>query len=81
MDILKTALLEMCRKNKKAFFYPEDILKIMFPEDWDQFLPELKSLLEELLQEGEVVLKSKDPKIQFSELGNYSIKIKCNTKP
>ena len=81
MDILKTALLEMCRKNKKEFFYPEDILKIMYPEDWDKFLPDLKSLLEELLKKEEILLKSEDSKIQLSELGNYSIKIKCNTKP
>ncbi|MBN3582116.1 hypothetical protein JYB64_06935 [Algoriphagus aestuarii] len=81
MDILKTALLEMCRKNKKRFFYPEEILKIMYPEDWNQFIPELEKVVNELLKKGEIELNQENPQMPISELGSYSFKIKCNSKP
>jgi len=74
MNILETALLEMCRERKKEFFYPEDIIRQMYPEDWKHFLPELDSLIKYLLRIGQV-------EIQDSKIENGRIKIRCLTKP
>lgn len=81
MDILKTALLEMCRKKKRSFFYPDLILQEMFPEDWKHFYPELTSLIKSLHQGREIELDQAPSDDLFSDIINRTIKIRCLGKP
>ncbi len=81
MDILETALKEMCRKRKKEFFYPEDIIREMYPEDWMRFLPDLETLIKSLLDQGVIEIENSASEVQFSLHGNEGFKIRCLAKP
>ena len=52
MEVLRTAILEMCRQKKSNTFCPSEVAKMMFPEDWEQFLEEVRSVAMEMNQEG-----------------------------
>ncbi|MDI1321095.1 MAG: DUF3253 domain-containing protein [Algoriphagus sp.] len=52
MEVLRTAILEMCRQTKKDGFYPAEVLKLMFPQDWEQFLEEIITVALEMYKEG-----------------------------
>lgn len=52
MEVLRTAILEMCRQKKNNTFCPSEVVKRMFPEDWDLFLEEVRSVVLEMNQEG-----------------------------
>lgn len=56
MDVLKTAILEMCRQKKNQDFCPSEVVKLMFPEDWEQFVEEVNSSAIELNREGLILL-------------------------
>ncbi|WP_296702732.1 hypothetical protein [Algoriphagus sp.] len=81
MDILETALLEMCRKRKKIFFNAEDIIREMFPEDWEHFLPELESLIISFYKSGKIEIEDSPNENPVSIKMNRSLRIKCITKP
>ncbi len=52
MEVLRTAILEMCRQKKNSAFYPSEVAKRMFPEDWPLFLEEVRSVALEMNREG-----------------------------
>ncbi|MBN3519134.1 hypothetical protein JYB62_03890 [Algoriphagus lutimaris] len=81
MDILKTALMEMCRKKKKSFFYPDLIIQEMYPEDWTHFYPELALLIASLLQGSTIELEGQPSEDLFKDIVNRTIKIRCLGKP
>lgn len=81
MDILKTALLEMCRKKKRSFFYPDLIIQEMYPEDWRHFYPELVSLIRSLLQKSSIELEGQGSEDLYQDIVNRAIKIRCLGKP
>lgn len=56
MDVLKTAILEMCRQKKNEDFCPSDVVKLMFPEDWEQFVEEVNSTALEMNREGLILI-------------------------
>jgi hypothetical protein len=68
MEVLRTAILEMCRQKKNDPFCPSDVVKRMFPEDWEEFLEEVKSVAMELNREGSILIlqneKPIDPESQ-----------------
>lgn len=68
MEVLRTAILEMCRQKKNNPFCPSEVVQRMFPEDWEQFLEEIKSVAVEMNREGLILItqngKSIDPNSQ-----------------
>lgn len=56
MDVLKTAILEMCRQKKNEAFCPSEVLKLMFPEDWEQFIEEVNATAREMSREGLILI-------------------------
>ncbi len=56
MEVLRTAILEMCRQTKKGGFYPAEVLKLMFPQDWEQFLEEIITVALEMYKEGLILI-------------------------
>lgn len=56
MKVLKTAILEMCRQMKNNTFCPSEVVTRMFPEDWEQFLEEVRSVAIEMNQEGLILI-------------------------
>lgn len=54
MDVLKTALLEMCRKRGEATFCPSEVARQLYPEDWRNFMDEVRMEAMTLYRAGKV---------------------------
>ncbi|MDF2158033.1 DUF3253 domain-containing protein [Algoriphagus sp. CAU 1675] len=69
MDILETAILEMCRKQKGKSFCPSEVVQQMFPEDWSLFMEDVLEAMMGLYrrdrilvtQNGEPVSRDRTP--------------------
>ncbi len=51
MEVLRTAILDLCRRKKGKSFHPSEVVRQMFPEDWELFLPDLHTELIAMQQE------------------------------
>ncbi len=60
MEVLKTAILEMCRQEKEEFFCPSEVLKSMFPQDWNQFMEEIITVALDMEREGLIEVTQKE---------------------
>lgn len=52
MEVLRTAILEMCRQKKESAFCPSEVVKWIFPVDWEHFQKEIRSVALEMNREG-----------------------------
>ncbi len=52
MEILRTAILDMLRQRKGEGFTSAEVIKQMYPEDWEHFMPEINKEAELLSTEG-----------------------------
>jgi hypothetical protein len=60
MEVLRTAVLEMCRQRKDAFFCPSEVVKVMYPQDWIHFIKEVKEVALQMHQEGLIQISLED---------------------
>jgi hypothetical protein len=51
MEVLRTAILDFCRRKKGMGFSPSEVVQQLYPEDWEQFLPELNEVIEQMITE------------------------------
>lgn len=73
MDILETAILEMCRKHQTDSFLPSEVVQTMYPIDWKYFMEDVNQKAWELYlkgivcltQDGKAVDKNHFPKAEF----------------
>ncbi|WP_339864548.1 DUF3253 domain-containing protein [uncultured Algoriphagus sp.] len=56
MEVLRTAILDMLRRKKESIFSSSEVVKQMYPEDWDQFLPEINKEAMALHREGLLIV-------------------------
>ncbi|WP_297338187.1 DUF3253 domain-containing protein [Algoriphagus sp.] len=54
MEVLKTALLEMCRKRGDSSFCPSEVARQLYPEDWRNFMDEILAEAMKLYRSGEI---------------------------
>jgi hypothetical protein len=45
MNVLRIAILDFCRRKKGKSFYPSEIVRQMFPQDWELFVENLQEEL------------------------------------
>lgn len=43
MEVLRTAILDFCRRSEGKPFCPTEVVRRMFPEDWELFTEEIKA--------------------------------------
>lgn len=43
MDVLRTAILDFCRRSEGKPFCPTEVIRRMFPEDWELFTEEIRA--------------------------------------
>jgi hypothetical protein len=51
MEVLRIAILDFCRRKKGVGFRPSEVVQQLYPEDWEQFLPELHVVIEQMITE------------------------------
>lgn len=59
----------MSRMKKGASFSPEEVLRWIFPEAWEYFLPDILSEIERMKMQGKIMV------LQNGNFPNYSSKI------
>jgi hypothetical protein len=52
MEVLRTAILDMLRRKKDKIFTSSEIVKQMYPEDWEHFLEDVNTEAIALDREG-----------------------------
>lgn len=56
MEVLKTAILEFCRRKKKKSFQSDEVIKAIYPQDWEHFRDELRLAALELSREEKIFI-------------------------
>lgn len=56
MDVLRTAILDFCRRRENMPFSPAEVVRQMFPEDWELFMEEIREAMMQLYQEGLILV-------------------------
>ncbi|GAA0877078.1 hypothetical protein GCM10009119_00460 [Algoriphagus jejuensis] len=52
MEVLRTAILDFCRRRHGRAVRPSDVLKQMFPQDWELFTEDIRVVMKEMHQEN-----------------------------
>ena len=55
-NILALSIMEMGRMKKGQSFCPSEVVKWLYPQDWEFFLVDIKSEMMHLYQEGKVLV-------------------------
>jgi hypothetical protein len=67
MDVLRTAILDFCRRSEGKPFCPTEVVRRMFPEDWELFIEEIRAEARRMHRENLIELSQvEDP----TNLGN-----------
>jgi hypothetical protein len=61
MKVLRTAILDFCRRKKGKPFCPTEVVQQMFPEDWELFTEEVTEEAIQMAKEEIIELSSRDP--------------------
>ncbi len=77
-SILRIAILAMKRSNRGKEFFACEVIKSMFPQNWEYFREELMIEIKELKEEGYIEICNSGLKEDFSNID--FIKIKFITK-
>lgn len=56
MEVLRTAILDFCRRRKGKDFSPSEVVRQLFPQDWELFLPDILQVAAQMAQEGLIQL-------------------------
>lgn len=54
IPILEIAILEMARMKMGKSFSPEEVIQWIFPDAWQNFIPDILLEIERLHQEGKI---------------------------
>lgn len=68
MEVLRTAILDKLQRNKGKIFSTSEVVKQMYPEDWELFLDDVNSTAIELFHEGLVGIVDLDHISKLHEL-------------
>ena len=52
MEVLRMAILDYCKRRKDKSFYPSEVVRQMFPQDWELFMPDILEEMMEMYREG-----------------------------
>ena len=56
MEVLRVAILYFCRRKKGKPFDPAEVVRQMFPQDWELFMEEILAEAHQMSQEGLIQL-------------------------
>lgn len=56
MEVLRTAILDFCRRKKGKDFSPSEVVRQLFPQDWELFLPDILQVAAQMAKEGLIQL-------------------------
>lgn len=80
MEILKIAILDFCRRRKDTSFCPSEVVRRMYPEDWREFMSDIRQAMMELYQEGTIRVTQKGQPIIADKMPVGPVRISSANK-
>lgn len=59
MEVLRVAILDFCDRRKSKSFCPSEVVRQIFPEDWELFMPEIREEMIQMYREGLIQVTQK----------------------
>lgn len=56
MEVLRTAIFDFCRRSRGKAFCPTEVVRRMYPEDWEQFVGDILSEAMQMERENLIAL-------------------------
>ncbi len=81
MEVLRTAILDLCNRRKGKSFCPSEVVRQMFPEDWELFMSNIRAVMMEMYQEGLIQVTQKGIPIDPSQNPKGPVRISGINKP
>ncbi|SEF48880.1 DUF3253 domain-containing protein [Algoriphagus boritolerans] len=81
MEILRVAILDFCGRRKEKSFCPSEVLRQMFPEDWELFMPDIREVMMAMYREGLIQVSQRGVPVNPFENPNGPVRISGVRKP
>lgn len=81
MEVLRTAILDFCRRKKVKAFSPAEVVQQLFPEDWELFTSEVTEVMMQLYREGVIEVSQNGIPIDPQSSPTAAVQIRGVSKP
>ena len=81
MEVLRTAIFDFCRRSKGRYFSPSEVIRQLFPEDWELFVPEILEVMMQLYREGLIEVSQNGISLDPKDFPGNDARIKGSSKP
>ncbi|EON78210.1 hypothetical protein ADIS_1407 [Lunatimonas lonarensis] len=79
-DVMEIAILEMCRVRGNSSFCPSEIARWLYPEDWRDFMPEVRESMMNLYRDNRISVTQKGVEVDKNFLPKGPVRIQPITK-
>jgi hypothetical protein len=59
MEVLRTAILDFCGRRKGKTFCPSEVVRQLFPQDWELFMVDIREEMMQMYREGLIQVSQK----------------------
>lgn len=81
MEVLRTAIVDFCKRRKGTTFYPSEIVRMMFPQDWELFVEDLEAELKKMQEENLIEIRQDDKRLTPEQNSDGPVSISLTAKP
>jgi hypothetical protein len=81
MEVLRTAILDFCRRKRGEPFDPSEIVRKLFPEDWALFVEELNVELTKMQLENLIEISQDGKRTALEKIPDGLVTILETVKP
>lgn len=81
MEVLRTAILDFCNRRKYKSFCPSEVVRRMFPEDWELFMPDIQKEMMDMYRVGLIQITQKGIPVDPNQNPKGPVRILGVTKP
>ncbi|WP_339880698.1 DUF3253 domain-containing protein [uncultured Algoriphagus sp.] len=80
MEVLRSAILDMLRRKKGKTFNSSEVVRQMFPEDWEQFLEDVNDEAKSLSREGLITISTDKSEVDSDPANALTLEISSPNK-
>lgn len=80
MEVLRSAILDMLRRKKGETFNSSEVVRQMFPEDWEQFLEDVNDEAKSLSREGLITISTDKSDVDSDPANALTLEISSPNK-
>ena len=80
MEVLRSAILDMLRRTKGETFNSSEVVRQMFPEDWEQFMEDVNDEARSLHREGLITISTDKSEVDSAPAAAETLEISAPNK-